>query len=199
MYYYCKNSKKKIIHLEGCHHIRNSDESNISSFNNITQAENKGYRVCKHCSGLKTYLHSEKEKIQKICKDNGISVNNRLAFLHVDTVYGEWKILFDENDNCLRLYHKNVFETDKPTLIPYYHDQKFTCDTVSGYLDYIIKHDEFRNANPVRIKKRKPKKPHKGTKAWDKLQKKNKRMQKKREIRSVLNLIDSLKIQPQAC
>lgn len=199
MYYYCKNSRKKIIHLSSCHHISNSDISAIASFNNIAEAEKKGYRVCKHCAGLKSYLREEKKQIQKICKDNGISVNNSWAFLHVNTVYGQWKIIFDEERNCLQLFHKNAFETGKPSLIPHYHFQNYDCDTIAGYLDYIIKHDDFRHANPLRIKQGKPKKPQKGTRAWDNLQKKNKYKQKKQAVYNVLHLINSLQLQQQAC
>ena len=198
MYYYCKKSKKKIIHLGSCHHISNSDISGIASFNNIAEAERKGYRVCKHCAALKSFLNTEKAQIQKICKDNGISVNNGWAFLHVNTIYGQWKITFDEERNCLQLFHKNTFETGKRSPIPNYHFQNHACDTIVGYLDYIIKHDDFRHANPLHIKQGKPKKPRKGSRAWNNLQKRNKHIQKKRSVYNVLQLIDNLQLQTQA-
>ena len=191
MYYYCKKSQHKIVHLAKCHHIKNADISNISSFNNIVEAEEKGYRVCKHCAGLRIYLQKEKAQIQQICKDSGISVNNRWAHLHINTVYDQWKIIFDEERNCLKLFHKNSYETGKHSLIPYYHCQNFESDTLSDYLDYIIKHDDFRQTNPLRIKQRQPK-AQKGTKRYKKEQEKKAYNKHRRSVKTVLDLIDSL-------
>lgn len=199
MYYYIKKGRSKIVHLCSCFHISNTHISDIASFNNIAEAEAKGYRVCKHCAGLKKYFNSEKIEIARICKENGISVNNKWAFLYVNTVYGQWKILFDEDRKCLQLYHRNSYENGKPTLIPHYHYHDIIYNSISKYLIYIIKHDEFRHKNPLHIKQGKPKKPTKGTNAWNKYQKKNKHIQKKRAIYNVLNLIDNLCLQSQSC
>ena len=196
MYYRCKNGRK-VVHLSGCRHLNGAEPSSLITYDNLTLAEEKGCRVCKHCAGLKFYFEAEQEQIKEICKENGIAVHNMWAFLLVDTVYDQWKIVYDEKKKRIRLFHKNSFDTGISGLIPYYHAQNCNSKTIAGYLDYIIKHDDFRHANPIRIRDKKSKssaKPKKGTNAWNKQQKKKKREQKRRAIRNVLDIIDGFQM-----
>lgn len=192
MYYYCKKSQKKIVHLGNCHHLSKTKNSRIGSFNNIDEAQENGYRICKHCAGLKPYLRAEEEQIQEMRKLHGIVVLSTLSSVYVNTVNEQWIIIFDDEKNCLKLFHHNTFETGKPSPIPHYHCQKFDSDTICGYLNYIVEHDKFRKGRPVRIKQNKPKKAQKGTKRYKKEQEKRARQQHRYAVKNVLDLIDSL-------
>lgn len=68
MYYYFKDSNEKILHLPHCYHLNQAKKKRISAFESITRAEEKGYRICKHCFGLKPYIKDEKENIEKSAK-----------------------------------------------------------------------------------------------------------------------------------
>ena len=195
MYYYCKNNEKKIVHLANCHHIRKTEISKLASFDNITEAEEKGYHVCKHCAGLKSYLRNEKEEIHAVQKKHGIVVITTLSYMYINTVNEQWIIIFDDERNCLKLFHRNSFETGAPTQIPHYHCQNFDSDTLCGYLNYIVEHDEYRKGTPLRIKQNKPKKARKGSKRYKNQQKKIAKKQHKYAVKNVLNLIDSLHLE----
>lgn len=192
MYYYFKDSNEKILHLPHCYHLNQAKKKRISAFESITRAEEKGYRICKHCFGLKPYIKDEKENIDKICKDAGISCRYSLSVLDINTIYGQWKLYYNHVCDRLELYHANTFETGETSLFPNYHLQKTDYATITEHLNYIIQHDEYRHKNPLYIRQGTPKKPQKGTRAWHKMEQKNKQREKRKAIYNVLTLIDSL-------
>ena len=63
--------------------------------------------------------------------------------------------------------------------------------TLMGYMDYIARHDAYRQKNPLRPKKVK-KPPKKGTKGYKRYIKNEKKKEKRKKVRNVLNLINSL-------
>ncbi len=56
MYYYIKGTRSKVVHWSDCRHVHDMDIDRLVAFENVVQAENAGYRICKHCSGLAPYL-----------------------------------------------------------------------------------------------------------------------------------------------
>ena len=74
MYYYCKNSRKKIIHSIECFHVHKTEIDNIGWFESLPEAYEQGYRLCKHCSPLIKYYKREDDEIFDFCRKNGLAV-----------------------------------------------------------------------------------------------------------------------------
>ncbi len=195
MYYFNKKSSKKIIHLIECFHVHNNEIDNIGWFETLSEAYDRGYRLCKHCNPLYMHYKKESNEILEFCRKNGMAVNLKNKCISITSVRSKWKIALDKM-NRIVLYHKNDFTTDKDYLseINGYHLQRDVRRvTIMGYLNYIIEHDNFRMYNPLYIPKKKEP-PKKGTKRYKKNQRKIKNYQRKMEIKNVLNLIESLNI-----
>ena len=198
MYFYCKKSKEKIIHLEDCFHISKKILNDIGYFESLNDAYKQGYRLCKHCNPMEKQYQKECDDILKICANKGLSVYSGDRYIAITSVSSKWKIALDKNNDMV-LYHKNDFETPNDCMSPIvgYHLQgDVKKNSIISYLNYIIEHDYFRMVNPVAIPRKMviPPPPKKGTKRYRKEQKKNAQLQKKYAVKNVLNLIDSLRI-----
>lgn len=195
MYYYCKNSEKKIIHTINCFHIQNTDIENTGWFESLSEAYEYGYRLCKHCNPLFKYYKKEQKSVLDFCRKNGMSIHLSNRSISVTSIKSKWKIVLDKK-NKIVLYHKNDFVTDKDYLseVDGYHLQgDVRKKSIVEYLKYIIEHDSYRRMNPLYIPdKRKTTPPKKGTKRYKKEQEKKARQQHRYAVKTVLDLIDSL-------
>ena len=133
--------------------------------------------------------------MMEYCRKNGLSFWRSSRFISICSTRSEWRIALDKNDRIV-LYHKNDFKTDKDHLseIKGYHFQgDVHHDSIVKYMEYIVDHDYFRMLNPVYAPRKKEiTPPQKGSKRYKSAQKRFKKFERKREIRNVLNLIDSL-------
>ena len=201
MYYYNKNSSKKIIHLRDCFRLENRDEKNIGSFETLEEAYANGYRLCRNCSPIAIKYKREINEIMYYGQKNGISSFFHDKFIGVESLYGKWKITVAPDGKHIRLYHKNEFETknDYKSAVPGYHLQNVHCDSIADYFNYIAEHDWYRTLNPLYIRpKEKKQPPRKGTRRYRAAQNRAKKREMKRSIGNVLNLIDSLQMQNQS-
>lgn len=198
MYYYSKKNRKNIIHTIECFHINNTDITDIGWFETLSEAYEQGYRLCKHCNPLFRCYRKESDKIIDFCRENGLSVHLSDSDISVYSIESEWKIVLDKKSR-LALYHKNDFKTNKDRLseISGYHLQgDARRRSIVAYLKYIIEHDYYRMLNPVYIPKEKKKSPppKKGTKRYKSTQRRIERYERKRAVKNVLDLIDSLSV-----
>ncbi len=195
MYYYSKKSSKKIIHISGCFHTGKTDGENIERFETLPEAYEQGYRLCRHCNPLLKYYKDEMEQILDFCQKNGLSVYPADKSIIVTSTQSKWKISLNKH-NKIVLYHKNTFKAvwDQFSEIPGYHLQgDVKKESVVEYLKYIIDHDRYRTINPLDIHKKKTSAPpKKGTKRYKSNQRKLKYYERRKAIRSVLDIIDSL-------
>ena len=99
------------------------------------------------------------------------------------------------------LYHKNTEfrASDAASAIRGYHNQHIRFQSLLQYFTYITSHDAYRmhhlEAPRAALTKKPPKQkepPRKGTKSWHKEQTRRKAAERRRAIRNVLELIDSL-------
>jgi len=200
MYYYSKKSSKKIVHTIECFHIQDTNTADIGWFETLPEAYEQGYRFCQHCNPLFKHYKNEKDAILDFCSKNGLSVQLQNRSISIYSKKSKWKIVVDKNRKIV-LYHKNDFETSKDHLseISGFHLQgDIKKNSVVAYLNYIVKHDHYRMLNPVYIPKKKKQSPppRKGTKRYKNAQRKLEKYERRQAIRNVLNLIDSLDIQP---
>ncbi len=195
MYYYSKNSRKKIIHKGLCFHVANSYIDNIGCFDSLGQAYENGYRLCKHCNPLASRYRKELKSILAYSQEKGIAVEGRNRFIGITSISSKWKIILSVDQQQIRLYHKNAFETDNDALSPVsgYHLQRVYKNSIMGYLEYIVQHDQYRRENPLYIKpsKKPSPPPRKGTKRYKNAQKRAAQIARKDAIQNVLNIIDS--------
>ncbi len=196
MFYYNKKSRKKIIHTAECFHVYNVDINDIGWFEAVADAYNKGYRFCKHCNPLIRMYNNESRQINDYCRENGLSYNLGNKSIVIYSIDSMWQITLDKNSRII-LYHKNDFKTNKDHLseINGYHLQgDAKKDSILDYLKYIVEHDFYRMHNPIFINKKKKASPppKKGTKRYKSELKKIEKYERKKAIKNVVNLIDSL-------
>lgn len=191
MFYYSVESKNKVVHYEGCQHLKNIKKENIRSFNSIKEIRNSQYRICSCCSPITAHLKKEHTEIEHFCQENGLSYFVNKGNLHIRTHHSKWKVLVSDNKDVIELHHENSFKKEHNDSVPGYHKQKFSSDSVLGYLEYIDEHEYYRMLNPVHIvTKKEP--PRKGTRRYRGLQKTLARKERKKQIWNVINLIDGL-------
>lgn len=199
MYYYSKNSRKKVVHSSDCFYIQNSEIDNIDSFETLEEVYQNGYRLCRHCSPIAKQYRKESNALAEFCRKHAALFFFRDKYIGINTPYSRWRIVPAEGRQGFALYHKNTFETkhDNESTVPGYHLQKVRKNSVQSYLEYIVRHEDYRMTHPVFVRPEKKEPPRKGTKQYKKQQKKAERRARKQSIINVLNLIDSLSVQTQ--
>lgn len=193
MFYYSINSKEKIVHYEGCYHLKNIQPNNLKSFDTVRDVRKSRYRICSCCSPITARLKKEQAELERYCLENGLLYYVNKGDLHIRTYHSKWKILVCDSKSTLELHHKNLFKKEYEDSTPGYHRQNFCSDSILGYLKYIDAHESYRKLNPLNIvTKKEP--PKKGTRRYRGLQKALAKKERKRQIGNVLNLIDSLSV-----
>ena len=199
MYYFSKNSRKKVIHLDSCFHCRAVETDNIGSFHTLEEAYEQGYRLCRHCSPLVRLYRREGEAMAAVCLNKAITYFFHDRFIGIETPRSKWKIVPREESGGFALYHKNTYETsrDSQSAVPGYHLQRVSKESAKEYLEYVVEHEYYRMRNPLEIYpiKRKKEPPRKGTKRYRKQQKRAKWYAKHRAAVDVLRMIDGLSAQ----
>ena len=196
MYYYSKNSREKIVHLDSCFHLDNMNHSKMGCFQTLSEAYEQGYKICKHCNPLFNQYKKEKEQIIELCRKKGVSVFVGNKNVVIRSINSKWKITVDKNEKFV-LYHKNTYKTENDHLsqVKGYHLQgDVNKESIVEYLDYVLEHDYYRMMHPVYIHKQKKEKapPRKGTNRYKSLQHRIEKNNRKQAISNVLNIIDSL-------
>ena len=196
MYYYNRQSKIKIIHIDKCFHVNAERHNDVGHFRTLREAYDQGYRLCKHCNLMHRQYKRECDEILEMSLKHGLSVYSGNRYISITSLASEWKLTLDK-DQKLILYHKNEFETpndDLSQVLGYHLQGDVKQSSIVSYLHYIIEHDYFRMIHPAaKPKKKKEDHPRKGTKRYKRAQKKNEKIQRKQAIKNVLNLIDSLR------
>ena len=189
MFYY--SDKSKVVHYEGCHHLKNIKKKNMRSFDNVKDVRKGEYRICSCCSPITEHLKKEQVELENFCQENGLAYFVNKGNLHIRTNNSKWKILISNNRGILELHHENSFKKEHDNSVPGYHRQNYISDSIIGYMEYIINHEYYRMYNPLTVfAEYEP--PIKVTKRWNKQQKAIKKKERRREIWNVINLINNL-------
>ena len=193
MYFYSKAVRKKIIHTEQCRYCGSITPTQLGSFSTIAEAYAAGFRLCKTCSPLASFFHSDESKAMEICIEKGLAVHLGKKYITITSPRSQWRIVADDNRNGTKLYHRNGLERrNESDFIPGYHDQGVCYKTLPEYLDYIVDHDSYRMKNPLYPNSHQKTPPVKGTKRYRKAIAKEKRKEKRMAVTNVLCLIDEL-------
>jgi len=194
MFYYSKNSRKKIIHVDTCFMKNQIHDANIGCFDSLQEAYKKGYRLCRHCSPLVRQYRQVKDDVCRYSLEKGIRFHYTNNAIVVKTSFSKWKIVVAETGKRLDLYHKNTYKSshDDESLVEGYHLQNIRKGSIQGYFEYIANHDDYRLANPVYVppKTKKKEPPRKGTKRYKSQQRREEQKARKYSIWRTLALID---------
>lgn len=93
MYYYRKNSRRKIVHAECCHFRRILNPETTGYFQTLAEAYSAGYRLCAHCDALSKQYRKEEQDLQEYCRNNGLSVHLGKRGIWVRSPRSEWRIM----------------------------------------------------------------------------------------------------------
>lgn len=195
MFYYSTNAKKIILHFKKCQHVKAIKKENLATVPSVVEAQKQGIgiSICKCCSTLGKEYHKNQKEIFDFAYKNGIRCYMIKGTMRVDTVSEKWLIVPLSNKESYELHHKNKFDTDRCDSIPGYHNQHFGSSSILEMLQYISEHEWYRMIHPLQIKHEKTP-PKKGTKRWISQQKTQKKKERKKQIRNVLELIESLAV-----
>lgn len=186
--------------MESCHHIRNTPQENLIPIDTVDDVIHNRFRFCRNCNRLVQQFNKEEDALYAYCQANGVIIRLHDSFLTISTPASKWKIIAFQKKGELTLFHHNTYKTDRDHLSPLrnYHLQRVSCDSITGYLAYIIDHDIYRRSHPVKkLKQEKPPAP-KGSKRYIKEQKRMKKQAKKQAVKNVLALIDNLQYRSHA-
>ena len=69
MFYYSIESKEKVVHYEGCHHLKKIKKENLRSFDSVKDVRKGDYRICSCCSPITDHLKKEQTELEKRIKE----------------------------------------------------------------------------------------------------------------------------------
>lgn len=156
MVFYSIKSNEKVFHLPHCKVARRICKAYKRSFADPETARIAGYRMCSCCSPVGMRLRREQAAVSRFRRKNNMSCHLEDGQLHIITPKSEWRIIVSGKTNKLFLYHKNTYEKYEqiPSIVPGFHSQAIRSTTIVGYLDYIVRHDEFRSQQKKKAKKK---------------------------------------------
>ncbi len=192
MSYICGKSRNKIVHTQECRYVKMMPDNNKKYYRSLQEASDAGYVQCRYCAYIKKYLKGNERDLEKYCRLNGVYFyfNPSDGSIDVISKSGKWKIIVNGQKHYIWLYHKNNHGCNSEDFVPGYHSQKIRCNTLQGYMDYIIKHDQYREEDPLYENQK-----HntvKGSKKWKKQKKRADRIRRTQSIRYVRTLIDNI-------
>lgn len=157
MVFYSIKSTEKVFHLPHCKIRQRMNKEYEQHFDTPEEAREHGYRMCNCCSPVGSRLRKEQVAVNQFCQENGVSCRQEDGQLHIRTPHSKWRIIVNGKAKKLFLYHKNSYEKPEriPSIVPGYHSQAIRCDSIMGYLQYIVEHDTFRVRERKIAKKKK--------------------------------------------
>lgn len=197
MFYYSKRSHRRIVHTQACFLVRGFAPETIGTFETLPEALDAGYRLCRRCNPIICQYQKEQTAILDYCRENGMSVRLNDRYLSIISPISQWRVTVGSSGTTM-LYHKNteLRASDAASAIRGYHNQHIRFQSLLQYFTYITSHDAYRMHHPEAPRAEKPPKqkepPRKGTKRWHKEQMQRRAAERRRAIRNVLELIDSL-------
>lgn len=146
--------KNGYYHRPYCDCIRAGDEYTVSNDKSISQLGKMGYLPCRYCSKFLRQYYAEEKEIKEFCFEHALRYKLLGEALLINTYYSSWKVAVDyqsfHEKNALVLMHENdqmyiMCDRDQGNIYRKYHFQNDVhCNTILGYLQYIIEHDKYR-------------------------------------------------------
>lgn len=143
-------SKAKVYHKPGCHHVKNMKEKNQVTMT-LKNAERAGYRICRCCNSMAHHKRVEQQTINNYEEKKGMQFQFINGVLYVKTEVGCWKMVYTRGDHRIVLYHRNATSKELNFKAPQYEQYHRQIDvphsiSIAHYLNYIYEHDRFKQA-----------------------------------------------------
>ena len=143
-------SKSKVYHKLGCHHINTIKESNRITMSK-QKAEKLGFRKCRCCDSMAHHKRVEQKTITNYEEHKGMKFQFIKGVLYVKTEIGCWKMVYTGDEYKMALYHRNTTNKELDFRVPQYENYHRQVDvphsdTIAYYLHYIYEHDRFKKA-----------------------------------------------------
>lgn len=195
MFYFSLNSRSKVVHYEGCKHLKMISESNLETFETLADVKKNGYHLCKCCNPVAKFYRRNKKQNASLVSDNRLIYYFDHDVVEIKSIHSQWKLVAN-NSGGVDLYHKNTKFKKKDVNSPVwgYHFQKAFYKDMPSYLQYIIEHDKYRFSyldQPLKPKGGK-KPPVKGTRRWRAEQERLKKRERRAAIKNVFYIFDQL-------
>lgn len=196
----CESCLAYLKDTKSCFLVRVFAPETIGTFETLSDAFDAGYRPCRRCNPILRQYQKEQTAILDYCRENGMSVRLNDRYLSIISPISQWRVTVSPSGTTM-LYHKNTEfrASDAASAIRGYHNQHIRFQSLLQYFTYITSHDAYRMHHPgaprAALTKKPPKQkepPRKGTKRWHKEQTRRRAAERRRAIRNVLALIDSL-------
>lgn len=196
----CESCLAYLKDTKSCFLVRGFDPETIGTFETLPEALDAGYRLCRRCDPILRQYQKEQTAILDYCRENGMSVRLNDRYLSIISPISQWRVTVGPSGTTM-LYHKNTEfrASDAASAIRGYHNQRISFKSLLQHFTYITSHDAFRMHHPeaprAALAQNPPKQkepPRKGTKRWHKEQTRRRAAERRRAIRNVLALIDSL-------
>lgn len=182
-YLYSIKSRSKVLHVDGCHHLRYTAVHEIGKKCSLGKALSKGFTLCKHCMTVQNRFAMRYIRCYDSYGKHNYTYTCGKDYLDIITGKGSWRVIYAQNNPVLELYHQNkeARATDVSSRIPGYHFQHVREYEFDEIFTYIRQHDGKVSLPPPKSSKR-----------YKAFQKKIKQQQRREAIDNVNRLIDSL-------
>lgn len=196
----CESCLAYLKDTKSCFLVRGFAPETIGTFETLPEALDAGYRLCRRCNPILRQYRKEQMAILDYCRENGMSFHLNDRYLSIISPISQWRVTVSPSGMTM-LYHKNTEfrASDAASAIRGYHNQHISFDSLLQYFTYITSHDAYRMHHPeaprAALTKKPPKQkepPRKGTKRLHKEQTRRRAAERRRAVRNVLALIDSL-------
>lgn len=135
------------------------------------------------------------------CRENGLSFHLNDRYLSIISPISQWRVTVSPSGTTM-LYHKNTEfrASDAASAIRGYHNQRIRFQSLLQHFTYITSHDAYRMhhrerpARPYEKAAEAKGPPERAQKRWHKEQTRRRAAERRRAIRNVLALIDSLDV-----
>lgn len=192
MYVSSVYSRRRVVHTEDCCYSKRVKAANQRRFATVEDAFASGFRLCRHCNPVARQFRQEQQAILDCCYRQGMTCFRVYAGIRVETPYSRWMIVPSARVGGTELYHRNTQKRETDSCYPGFHRQRVAYPTLLPHFTYILEHDRYRKANPLRSPKSAKEPAKKGTKRYRKEQKRARKRAKREAVRNVLTLFAQL-------
>ena len=144
-----KEAKTRIYHKPSCPHAKRMKPENYMALFPYEIKRLRRARPCKCCNNMKHQFETEWKAIEHYERAKDMQFKLVNGILYVKTPIGCWKIVYVKSTEQVVLYHRN--SSPHPVDFEHperekYHLQKDVKKSylIVHYLEYIYKHDRFR-------------------------------------------------------
>ena len=95
MFYYSTKTKKRVLHLKNCHHIKAIKKENVATVSSVVEAQKKGIgtTVCKCCSALRKDYSRNLNEILNFAYSNGMCCHMDEGLMRIESSFAKWIIM----------------------------------------------------------------------------------------------------------